>query len=130
MEKEKGYKIGKTKKDFIKQLKIEKKQDSIWLFGCFKDKIEKNNNFELKYWSFKKNKKPEHDSKFQKKSTEYTFIIKGKVKGNVDGKKVELKTGDYIIIKPKTKSNLIEEVLEDTIGITIKSPSLKGDTQR
>lgn len=131
----KEYVIGRTEKDFINFInkKTNNEFDSKWIFGDLdglKDSdLEKNNHFELKYWTFAKNKNPKHKEKFQKEATEYTFIIKGEINGTVEEDPINLKTGDYIIIKPGITSNLVKEVVENTIGITIKSPSKQGDTQ-
>lgn len=129
-----NYKIEKTEKDFIKFIKEEnnEKNDSVWLFGnLFQLKdgaFEKNEHFELKYWTFLKNDNPNHDLKVQRNATEYTFILKGEIIGRVGSQKINLKTGDYIVIKPGTVNNLVEKVIENTIGITIKTPSFLDDT--
>ncbi len=133
-EKIKKYKKGNTKKDFFRFLeeKSGTKHDGLWVFGNLTQLTDKDlewtEHFEMKYWVFKKNKNPEHELKVQRNATEYTFIIKGEVKGSVEDKEVYLKTGDYITIKPGVVNNLVEEVVKDTIGITIKSPSIKNDT--
>jgi len=130
------YKKGKTGKDlfYFMQNSQPNLVDYVWLFGNL-DNLkdgdqEKNDNFEMKYWAFTKNDNPPHKPKTQNQSTEYTFIIKGKVEGKVAGESIVLETGEYVIIQPKTESNLVEKVIENTVGITIKAPSIKGDTIR
>lgn len=133
----KPYKKDSTKIDlvrFIKSVKKGKKKER-WLFGRLtqykKSDPEYTKNFELKYWAFTKTKgKSSHPSKHQKRSTEFNFIIKGHVKGYVGKKRVELRTGDYIVIRPGVKSNIVETVLSNTIGLTIKAPSIPGDTKK
>jgi len=82
----------------------------------------------MKYWTFAKNEKPDHELKVQRDATEYTFIIKGEIIGRVENEKIHLKTGDCIVIKPGTVNNLVEKVIENVIGITVKAPSIQGDT--
>jgi len=128
------FKIVKTGQDFINfiEKELDGKQISKWLFGNLSQltegDFEKNDNFELKYWAFTKNDNPDHLLKVQRNETEFTFIIKGEVIGTVGNEKVNLKTGDYIIIKPGVVNNLIEKVIDNTVGITIKSPSQIDDT--
>lgn len=128
------FKIVKTGQDFINFIdnELNGKQISKWLFGNLSQlnegDFEKNDNFELKYWAFTKNDNPDHLLKVQRNETEFTFIIKGEVIGMVGNEKVNLKTGDYIIIKPGVVNNLIEKVVDNTVGITIKSPSRLDDT--
>ena len=130
------YTKSKTKKDFFEFIENSPpdSKDAADLFGNLEHlkegDSEQTNNFELKYWTFTKSHTPSHKPKTQEKSTEYNFIIKGKVNGNIAGEPITLETGDYVIIPPGTQSNLIEEVEEDVIGITIKSPSIRGDTLR
>lgn len=112
----------------IGELKADKKAD--WVFGSFREleSLAKTEDFEFKYWSFKKGEKA-HEPKFQVLATEYNFIIRGKIKGKVGNREdIVLGTGDYIVIKPGEIINLQEEVLENAEGITIKVPSRHGDT--
>lgn len=103
-----------------------------WIFGSFIKEIKslaKTEDFELKYWKLDK---PSHEPKFQVLATEYNFIIKGRIKGrirNAEGDtEVQLKEGDYIVIKPGEIINLQEEINEEVEGMTIKVPSRHGDT--
>jgi len=101
-----------------------------WVFGSFREieSLANTQDFELKYWEFQKSSQA-HEPKFQVLATEYNFIIEGRIRGRVGDKKgIELKTGDYIIIKPGEIVNLQQEVLENTKGVTIKVPSRHGDT--
>jgi len=111
-----------------------------WVFGHFREKESLANtevikdSFEFKYWTLPRGDRS-HEPKKQKEATEYTYIIKGEVKGwvKIDSEKkdeIRLRTGDYIIIKPGICNNLVEEVIEDVQGITIKVPTKKGDTVR
>ena len=128
------YQIGKTDKDFIRFIKEKngEEKDEKWLFGNLfqfnEGDFEKTDLFEMKYWTFKTTDNPDHELKVQRNATEYTFIITGEIIGKVEAEKVNLKAGDYIIIKPGTVNNLVEKVIKDVIGITIKTPSSQNDT--
>ena len=130
------YKKSDTGKDLFSfiQNKPDGLSDFKWLFGNIygvkHGDPEQNDNFEMKYWAFTKNDSPPHKPKTQKQSTEYTLILKGKVEGNIAGERIILETGEYVVIQPGTESNLIEKIIDNTVGITIKSPSIKGDTKR
>jgi mannose-6-phosphate isomerase-like protein (cupin superfamily) len=102
-----------------------------WVFGSFREieSLARTENFELKYWEFKKGDAPHHEPKFQILATEYNFIIEGRIKGRIgDIKDIELGMGDYVVIRPGEIVNLQEEIIEDVKGITIKVPSRHGDT--
>jgi len=102
-----------------------------WIFGSFRDiqSLARTEDFEFKYWSFKKGEECKHEPKFQIFAKEYNFIIKGKIKGRVnDRKDIILEAGDYIVIEPGEIVNLQQEIIEDVEGVTIKTPSRHGDT--
>jgi len=126
----KKYRITKDNWGEIGKLKTEANKED-WVFGSFReiDSLAKTDDFELKYWFFKKDEEFRHEAKFQVLATEYNFIIKGKIKGRVGDKKdIVLEAGDYIVIKPGEIVNLQQEIVEDVEGITIKVPSRHGDT--
>jgi quercetin dioxygenase-like cupin family protein len=87
---------------------------------------------ELKYWTFKKGEEKKHLPKLgESKSTECTLILKGQVRGKIDGETIRLSAGEYVLIIPNTRSNLIEEVVkEPVVGITIKAPSRPNSPAR
>ncbi len=132
------YDWGELMKLNRREGEIKNNKEEFYPFGNFSQlegSLAHTEDFELKYWIFQKNKNACHDEKKQKKSTEYTFLIKGRVKGwikNKVGKKEEINmnSGDCIIIKPGYCSNLVEEVIEDSEGVTIKVPSDPKDTKR
>lgn len=93
-----------------------------WLVGKFKDTLpRKNNEVEIKYWEYGlgANDHPLKESAI----IECTFILSGKTRATVDDKEFVLNTGDYIVIHPGTKNNLVMEVIEPVSGLTIKAPS-------
>lgn len=65
--------------------------------------------------------------KFQRQSIECTFLLKGRISGNIDDKPVELQQGDYVVIQPGVKNNFPTAILEDATGLTVKAPSIEGD---
>ena len=120
--------------DNDKVRRIEDRKEGYWVFGSFvgnesNESLAMTNDFEFKYWFFKKGEECHHEPKFQIIAREYNFIIKGKIKGRVGDKKdIILEAGDYIIIEPGEIVNLQQEIIEDVEGMTIKTPSRHGDT--
>jgi quercetin dioxygenase-like cupin family protein len=99
-----------------------------WIIGRFMDGIRRNEFVAVKSWSYKKGQNTSsHSRKYEREATEITFIISGMVRALLDGEKIVLESGDYVIIPPKVISNLVFEILEDTEALTIKSPSLSKD---
>ncbi|MES2631188.1 MAG: hypothetical protein V4611_04485 [Patescibacteria group bacterium] len=94
-----------------------------WIVGTFMENApRKNENVEIKYWELSKGDNQNHDTKISS-SIECTFILKGMTKCIIDNEEIILRTGDYIVIQPNTTNNTVSEILEDTSGLTIKSPS-------
>ncbi len=93
-----------------------------WFIGTFiEEGAAKTEDVEVKYWEFPVGPTT-HPTK--KSSTyECTIFIAGRCRGTVDGQEFEFKAGDYIAIQPGTPSNPVMEILEPTIGLTIKAPS-------
>jgi len=125
------------KAEEIKKHQIKYNKDGYWPFTINAEGkgLAKTEAFEFKYWAFPATEKSikvkgkPHEPKFQCCATEYNFIIEGKIKGQVGKtKNIILKAGDYIVIKPGFPVDLQQVVMEDVKGITIKTPSRKGDT--
>lgn len=94
-----------------------------WIVGKFIDDApRKNNEVEIKYWEYAAGEEVSHGIKVSS-IIECTLILKGKTTCIVDGQQTTLKQGDYIVIKPGVPNNTVAEILEDTVGITIKAPS-------
>jgi mannose-6-phosphate isomerase-like protein (cupin superfamily) len=111
------------------EYKEDSKEHGGWIVGRFLDDVRKTETMEVKYWEFKKGEEGKHLMKFQLHATECNFIIEGKVRGVIDGNPITLEAGDYVLVKPGAVSNFIEEVIIEPVrGITIKAPSLEGDT--
>jgi mannose-6-phosphate isomerase-like protein (cupin superfamily) len=98
-----------------------------WLVGEFMECFRKTSAVEIKFWKFKKNEKVEHEKKLQSKAIECTFILKGRIKGEIDGKEIVLSGGDYVIIPSLVINNFPKKILEDVEGLTIKAPSNTTD---
>lgn len=93
-----------------------------WIVGKFKDAPPRqNNDVEIKYWEVDVGAS-DHPAK-ESAIIECTFILSGKTKGFVGDEDIILQSGDYIVIQPGTPNNLVAEILEPTIGLTIKAPS-------
>lgn len=87
-----------------------------------KDPQRNTDQVEVKYWEYKKGEKVKDYLKTSA-TTEWTYIIKGKIKARVDDTEVTLSAGDYILIHPNTPNNTVAEILEDVQAITVKAPS-------
>jgi quercetin dioxygenase-like cupin family protein len=101
-----------------------------WLVGQFKDGVRKTDKVEIKFWRFKKGEQTNHLPKHQDLAIESTFVLKGKIKGAIDGREIELEMGDYVVLPPGVVSNFPRDILEDAEGLTVKAPSIKDDTKK
>jgi len=116
-----------NQKFYIGNFKEESKLKNGWFIGHFmEDGLRKTDKFEVKYWEFPPGK-ADHEKKIQCCSYEITFILKGRIDGEVAGGRIELKAGDYIIIKPKITNGFPDNVFEYVEGLTVKVPSIPGD---
>jgi mannose-6-phosphate isomerase-like protein (cupin superfamily) len=94
-----------------------------WILGEFMaDTPRKNSAVEIKYWEFTKDEAINHIAKVSS-IIECTLILKGSVKGLIDGKEVTLKEGDYFVVEPGVPNNVPTEVIENCAGLTVKAPS-------
>jgi quercetin dioxygenase-like cupin family protein len=94
-----------------------------WIVGTFiESEPRKNEEVEIKYWEFKAGEEVGHGTKVSA-IIECTFILKGRTRCLVGDDEIELKQGDYIVIKPGTPNNTVVEIIEDVVGLTIKAPS-------
>lgn len=94
-----------------------------WIVGAFmEDTPRRSKDVEIKCWEYKAGEVVNHGTKISA-TTECAFILKSKTKCLIGNEEIELKQGDYIVIKPGTPSNIVAEILEDVVGLTIKAPS-------
>lgn len=104
--------------------------DEGWLIGRFRPGFRKTKKVEIKFKEFRKGRDTGHRRKYQKSAVECTFILKGRISGEIDGRKVILRKGDYVVIPPGVPSNFPTKILRKAEVLTVKVPSRKGDTKR
>ncbi len=93
-----------------------------WVVGKFlADPNRFTTEIEVKYWEFPlgTNNHPMKTSA----TTEWTYILSGRVRCLIDGEEIILNAGDYILIHPGTPNNTVSEILEAASGICVKAPS-------
>jgi mannose-6-phosphate isomerase-like protein (cupin superfamily) len=99
-----------------------------WIVGRFMDDVGDYRHSEkvsIRFWIFKKGQEKEHKLKYEREAVECTFILKGSVRGVIDGQEEIFHAGEYVVIPAKIKSNMIKEVIDEPVeGLTIKAPSL------
>ncbi|MGH9745154.1 MAG: hypothetical protein ACRD59_03455 [Candidatus Acidiferrales bacterium] len=98
-----------------------------WIVGRFMRDSRKTDALEIKYWKFDKGEDTKHTCKSLRTAVECTLILQGEIRGEIKGEKVILKAGSYVVIHPTVENNFPMEVLQDVVGLTIKSPSVGGD---
>lgn len=98
-----------------------------WIYGNFMPEgdVARDDRAEIKVARLDKNftSKPH----FNKTATKLDIIWNGKAIWEVDGEEVELNTGDYLIIPPKTTACIKKILSEELIVQTIKIPSILDD---
>lgn len=110
------YYIGSYREDALNE------PNNGWIVGKFKDFLpRKNDEVEIKYWEFPIGKTT-HPLK-ESAIIECTIILTGKTRAIIDEKEAILNAGDYVVIHPGIKNNLVLEILEPATGLTIKAPS-------
>lgn len=90
-----------------------------WFIGNFEPSTFKTNECEVAVKSYKKGSK--ECKHFHKIATEYTVIVKGKVK-MFDSIFVE---GDIVIVEPGDATDF--EALEDSVNVVVKLPGANND---
>ncbi len=94
-----------------------------WVVGKFlADPTRYTTEIEVKYWEFEVGNNHGHPAKTSD-TTEWTYILTGRVRCEIEGQSLELKAGDYILIHPGTPNNTVAEILESASGICVKAPS-------
>jgi mannose-6-phosphate isomerase-like protein (cupin superfamily) len=100
-----------------------------WFLGNFCEGLRKTSLLEIKYWTAPVGQNP-HEPKTQRASTEVSILIRGKVRGFIGDERIELSAGQYLVIPPGIRCNMLEYVDEEAEGFCIKAPSLPDDTIR
>ena len=98
-----------------------------WILGSFyaredAESLRATNEVEVKYWEYARGDGHSHQAKTSS-TIEWTYIVAGRVRARLGRDFVILGEGEYVIIQPGTLNNVVEELLEDTRGITVKAPS-------
>ncbi|MDO5381709.1 MAG: hypothetical protein Q4F06_03185 [Eubacteriales bacterium] len=90
-----------------------------WFIGNFDPSLFKTNDCEVAVKTYKKGDK--ESKHYHKIATEYTVVVKGKVKmlGNVYCE------GDIIVVEPNEATDF--EALEDAINVVVKLPGANND---
>ena len=90
-----------------------------WFIGNFEPSMLKTNDCEVAVKSYKKGDK--EGKHYHKIATEYTVVVKGKVKmfGNVYG------VGDIIVVEPGEATAF--EAVEDAMNVVVKIPGANND---
>ena len=93
-----------------------------WIMGKFiEDGPRKTDLAEVKYWEYAIGPN-DHPPKISE-TLECTLILSGSCKGFVAGEEYTFRAGNYVVIEPGIPNNLVAEILEPIVGITIKAPS-------
>lgn len=111
---------------FIKGNVFKEKDRQGWIYGHFMPKgLQKDDRVEIKVARLDKSfNSPYHYSKV---GTKLDIIWQGRAIWDIEGKEIELQTGDYVIIPPKTKVSVKKVLSEELIVQTIKIPSIPND---
>jgi quercetin dioxygenase-like cupin family protein len=115
------------KGNLLKDAEAEHEKHRGWVVGRFMSGARKTNHIEIKYWNLKKGGSFTHPRSKQKEAVHCVIVLKGRLRGEVDGEEVILDKYDYLVIPPKIYSNVILDIFEDVEGITIKAPSIEDD---
>lgn len=104
----------------------EEKERNGWIYGSFMPEgLAKDDRMEMKVARLDKNFTSELH--YNKTATKLDIIWQGKAIWEIDGKEIEMNTGDYLIIPPKI-SVCIKKVLSDELIVqTLKLPSIIDD---
>lgn len=82
--------------------------------------------FEVAYMKPEVVKAHKSDKHYHKKADELVLILKGGIKEKIDGKLIELKKNEFVLIKAGSETEL-KEVKKGTIELIVKAPSVKND---
>lgn len=117
-----GYVVGNLRFDALQG------SNRNWVVGQFMEGVHKTDQIEVKYWEFTKGEDTNHATK-RSSTTEWTYILRGTIKAQLDEAEVILHEGEYVLIQPGVPNNTVAEILENAKGITVKSPSYPGAKQ-
>lgn len=94
-----------------------------WIVGNFMEDStpQKTEQVEVKFWSFDVGQ-TDHKTKISK-TCEVCFVFSGETEGIIDNKKIKLKGGQYVVIPPGIKNNLVQNITSPAKGLAVKAPS-------
>ena len=97
-----------------------------WLYGTFMPEgLQKDDRVEIKILKYPKSfTSPLH---YQKIATKIEIIWEGNSLWRIDDEEIILKSGDYIILPPMTKTAIVKILSDYLILETIKIPSYPKD---
>lgn len=97
-----------------------------WIYGAFMPKgLQNDDRAEIKITNWPKGSNNSYHS--QKTATKIDIVFQGKAIWEIDGEKVELGIGDYVIVPPKTPTRIKDVLTDDFLVQTIKFPSIPND---
>lgn len=91
-----------------------------WFIGNFEPSLFKTNDVEVAVKTY--NKGDCEEKHYHKIATEYTCIIKGRVRMNG----VEYKAGDIVVMEP-TEATDFECLEDESINVVVKIPGVNND---
>jgi hypothetical protein len=93
-----------------------------WIVGSFMEQGPRNvRDVEVKYWEYPAGV-TDHSCK-ESATFEVTFILQGETRARIADDEIILKAGAYVVIPPGMANNLVQEILIDAAGLTVKAPS-------
>lgn len=107
---------------------FEEQERNGWIYGNFMPEgVARDERVEIKV--VKLDKSFTSEPHFNKTSTKLDIVWQGNAVWEIDGKEVEMNTGDYLIIPPKVIV-CIKRVLSDKLIVqTIRIPSVQNDKE-
>ena len=104
----------------------EQKERDGWIYGYFMpDELARDDRVEIKV--AKLDKSFTSEPHYNKTATKLDIIWEGEAVWQVNGEDIKMKTGDYLIIPPKTTTCIRKILSEQLIVQTIKIPSISND---
>lgn len=105
---------------------FEEQDRSGWIYGNFMPEgLAKDERAEIKI--AKLNGSFTSEPHYNKTSTKLDIIWSGKAIWEIEGKEVEMNTGDYVIVPPKTVVCIKKVISSELIVQTIRFPSVPDD---
>jgi quercetin dioxygenase-like cupin family protein len=81
-------------------------QNKGWVVGTFMESGPRSTKaVEVKYWEFPVGETA-HDKKVSA-TFETTFILASELHGEVDGRQIKLKKGEYVVVQPGVSNNIV-----------------------